>query len=109
MRQDWTVSLPPFSSATREWFSSTFDAPTEAQFGAWTAIASGENALVVAPTGSGKTLAAFLWSIDRLATAAQPPKKERLRVLYICPLKALAVDTERHFPSPPTHIITRAS
>src|SRR5947208_246766 len=109
MRQDWTVSLLPFSSATCEWFSSTFDAPTEAQSGAWSAIASGENALVVAPTGSGKTLAAFLWSIDRLATAAQPPKKERLRVLYISPLKALAVDIERNLRSPLTGIEAAAA
>jgi len=103
------VSLPAFSPATREWFSSTFDAPTEAQSGAWKAIASGENALVVAPTGSGKTLAAFLWSIDRLATAAVPPKKERLRVLYISPLKALAVDIERNLRSPLTGIEAAAA
>src|SRR3989449_341641 len=109
MRQDWAVSLPPFSSATREWFSSTFDAPTEAQSGAWKAIASGENALVVAPTGSGKTLAAFLWSIDRLATAELPPKKERLRVLYISPLKALAVDIERTLRPPLTGIEAAAA
>ena len=109
MRQDWAVSLSPFSSATRKWFSSTFDAPTEAQSGAWRAIASGENALVVAPTGSGKTLAAFLWSIDRLAAAAVPPKKERLRVLYISPLKALAVDIERNLRSPLTGIEAAAA
>ena len=36
---------------------------------AWSAIADGDNTLVIAPTGSGKTLAAFLWAIDRLAVA----------------------------------------
>src|SRR6266702_1092018 len=100
MRQDWTVSLPAFSAATREWFSSTFDAPTEAQSGAWEAIASGEDALVVAPTGSGKTLAAFLWALDRLATDPVPEERERLRVLYVSPLKALASDIERNLRSP---------
>jgi hypothetical protein len=44
-----------------------------------------------APTGSGKTLAAFLWAIGRLAAAPPVDPKERLRVLYVSPLKALAV------------------
>jgi ATP-dependent Lhr-like helicase len=74
--------------------------PTPAQQGAWDAVSAGENALVVAPTGSGKTLAAFLWSLDRLATSSPPGPKERLRVLYISPLKALAVDVERNLRSP---------
>ncbi|MGZ4128523.1 MAG: DEAD/DEAH box helicase, partial [Actinomycetota bacterium] len=88
------------SEPTRRWFEDAFDGPTEAQSGAWRAIASGEDVLVVAPTGSGKTLAAFLWSIDRLATSPAPEKKERLRVLYVSPLKALAVDVERNLRSP---------
>ena len=109
MGQDRTVARLPFSRATREWFASAFDAPTEAQSGAWEAIGSGENALVVAPTGSGKTLAAFLWSIDRLSNAPVPAKKERLRVLYISPLKALAVDIERNLRSPLTGIEAAAA
>ena len=90
-----------FSRATREWFTGAFAAPTTAQAGAWSAIASGAHALVVAPTGSGKTLAAFLWSIDRLASAPAPPEpNRRTRVLYISPLKALAVDVERNLRAP---------
>lgn len=50
--------LGRFSAITREWFTSTFDAPTTAQADAWNAIADGHNTLVIAPTGSGKTLAA---------------------------------------------------
>ena len=61
----------------------------------------GRHALVVAPTGSGKTLSAFLWSIDRLATTPPPEEKQhRCRVLYISPLKALAVDVERNLRAP---------
>src|SRR5213596_2130458 len=86
-------ALAPFSPASRAWFEAAFAAPTPAQEGAWRSIASGRDALVVAPTGSGKTLAAFLWAIDRLATAPPPDDKQRrCRVLYISPLKALAVD-----------------
>ena len=57
--------------------------------------------LVVAPTGSGKTLAAFLWSLDRLAATPPPDDpKRRCRVLYVSPLKALAVDVERNLRAP---------
>jgi ATP-dependent Lhr-like helicase len=85
---------------TRAWFESAFALPTAAQEGAWEAISSRSNALVVAPTGSGKTLAAFLWALDRLATAPAPDPKKRLRVLYVSPLKALAVDIDRNLRSP---------
>jgi ATP-dependent helicase Lhr and Lhr-like helicase len=94
-----------FSAPTRTWFEAAFAAPTPAQVGAWEAISAGRSALVVAPTGSGKTLSAFLWSLDRLAS--QPPPEEKLRrcrVLYVSPLKALAVDVERNLRAPLTGI-----
>jgi ATP-dependent Lhr-like helicase len=93
--------LDLFSPATREWFKGAFAAPTDAQEGAWRAAHAGEHALVVAPTGSGKTLAAFLWALDRLAS--EPPPAEplkRCRVLYVSPLKALAVDVQRNLRAP---------
>jgi ATP-dependent Lhr-like helicase len=93
-------ALDRFSPATREWFTGAFVEPTTAQSGAWDAISSGAHALVVAPTGSGKTLAAFLWSIDRLLSAPAVEPRQRTRVLYISPLKALGVDVERNLRSP---------
>ena len=90
--------LGRFSAVTREWFSATFAAPTAAQASAWNAIADGDNTLVVAPTGSGKTLAAFLWALDSLAGA--PDRPPGTRVLYVSPLKALAVDVERNLRTP---------
>ncbi|MGH3824568.1 MAG: DEAD/DEAH box helicase, partial [Pseudonocardiaceae bacterium] len=93
--------LDCFSPATRDWFTGAFATPTPAQLGAWHAVADGQHALVVAPTGSGKTLAAFLWALDRLAVAGPPDEPtRRCRVLYISPLKALAVDVERNLRSP---------
>ncbi|MBK8732932.1 MAG: ATP-dependent helicase [Actinomycetales bacterium] len=93
--------LNRFSPATADWFRGAFATPTAAQQGAWEAISSGRHALVVAPTGSGKTLSAFLWALDRLATSPAPPEaKARCRVVYVSPLKALAVDVERNLRSP---------
>ncbi|WP_425567080.1 ATP-dependent helicase [Nonomuraea helvata] len=99
-------SLDQFSQVTRQWFAGAFQAPTAAQEGAWESISRGDNTLVVAPTGSGKTLAAFLWSLDRLASehaAPSPepdPARKGTRVLYVSPLKALAVDVERNLRAP---------
>ncbi|MFF6999620.1 ATP-dependent helicase [Streptomyces sp. NPDC008313] len=98
-------ALDGFSPATRGWFTGAFSAPTAAQAGAWRAIGEGSDVLVVAPTGSGKTLAAFLAALDQLASTPPPadPRK-RCRVLYVSPLKALAVDVERNLRSPLTGI-----
>ncbi|GFH39351.1 ATP-dependent helicase [Streptomyces pacificus] len=98
-------ALDTFAAATRGWFTGAFSAPTAAQEGAWRAIGRGSDVLVVAPTGSGKTLAAFLAALDGL-TSAPPPAdaKKRCRVLYVSPLKALAVDVERNLRSPLTGI-----
>src|SRR3954466_6927305 len=98
-------SLSRFSEPTRAWFAAAFAEPTAAQVGAWEAIGAGKHALVVAPTGSGKTLSAFLWSLDGLLTSPRPTdRSKRTRVLYVSPLKALAVDVERNLRSPLTGI-----
>src|SRR5829696_7626466 len=96
--------LGRFGALTREWFAGTFQAPTAAQAEAWSAIADGDNTLVIAPTGSGKTLAAFLWAIDRLASSEPKPARAGTRVLYVSPLKALAVDVERNLRTPLTGV-----
>jgi ATP-dependent helicase Lhr and Lhr-like helicase len=100
-----TGQVPGFSEATRAWFGDAFAMPTPAQAEAWAAIGRGDNTLVIAPTGSGKTLAAFLWAIDKLATEPVPADpRQRCRVLYISPMKALAVDIERNLRSPLTGV-----
>ncbi len=84
----------------RAWFAAAFEAPTGRRRSAGRAIARGESTLILAPTGSGKTLAAFLWCLDRLMFTPPPPKAARCRVLYVSPLKALAVDVERNLRAP---------
>jgi ATP-dependent Lhr-like helicase len=99
---DAAAGLAGFGDLTRDWFASAFEAPTPVQAEAWQAIRSGANALVIAPTGSGKTLAAFLQAIDWLAAGpvGKPPGGSGVKVLYVSPLKALAVDVERNLRVP---------
>src|SRR5262249_49077759 len=92
--------MSSFHPAVTEWFSAAYPAPTRAQEMGWPPIARGEWTLIFAPTGSGKTLAAFLWAVDRLMFVPPPPKERRCRVVYVSPLKALAVDVERNLRAP---------
>src|SRR3954447_21925796 len=92
--------LGGFHPAVSEWFRSALGEPTPAQALSWPHIKDGKTTLLLAPTGSGKTLAAFLSAIDRLARPPVPDAKKRLRVLYVSPLKALAVDVERNLRAP---------
>src|SRR5437868_10601487 len=100
--------LAPFHPAGRAWFASAFAAPTGPQALGWPAIARGESTLILAPTGSGKTLAAFLWCLDRVMFSPAPAKADRCRVMYVSPLKALAVDVERNLRAPLTGIAQAA-
>ena len=92
--------LASFQEPVRRWFAGSFAQPTRAQAKGWPPILAGKSTLLLAPTGSGKTLAAFLAAIDRLLFSEEPSKGERCRVLYVSPLKALAVDVERNLRAP---------
>jgi ATP-dependent Lhr-like helicase len=91
--------LEGFSTRTRRWFESSFEAPTPAQEAGWPKIASGANTLICAPTGSGKTLSAFLWGIDKLSREPQE-LGTGTRIVYVSPLKALSYDVERNLRAP---------
>jgi ATP-dependent Lhr-like helicase len=112
--------LACFHPVTAAWFRTVFDAPTAPQRMGWPAIARGESALILAPTGTGKTLAAFLWCLDRLMLGnrdqgsgvrdqkASGGERSGCRIVYVSPLKALAVDVERNLRSPLAGIATMA-
>jgi ATP-dependent helicase Lhr and Lhr-like helicase len=95
-----SAPLASFNPRVRDWFTRSFERPTEAQAQAWPAIAAGENVLVSAPTGSGKTLAAFLWALDRLVADPAPDGDRRTRLVYVSPLKALSYDVEKNLRAP---------
>ncbi len=92
--------LSLFHPITAQWFREVFDGPTAPQVEGWPAIARGESTLILAPTGTGKTLTAFLWCIDKLMMRTAPEAERGCRVVYVSPLKALAVDVERNLRSP---------
>jgi len=95
------VSLDVFTPIVRAWFEARFGAPTEAQARGWAEIASGNDTLVMAPTGSGKTLAAFLHGIDQLVRRGLEGRlDERVRIVYVSPLKALGADVDRNLQAP---------
>ena len=92
--------LGAFHAPVRSWFDASFVGPTPAQSRGWGPIVAGSSTLLFAPTGSGKTLAAFLVAIDRLMFSPEPDRRERCRVLYISPLKALGTDAEKNLRAP---------
>ena len=100
LQADDVAALTLFHPAVRDWFQLAFRIPTRAQQLGWPAIARGDWTLIFAPTGSGKTLTAFLWCLERLMFTPRPPMDRRCRVVYISPLKALAVDVERNLRAP---------
>jgi ATP-dependent Lhr-like helicase len=94
------AALAGFHEPVRAWFGASFDGPTPVQARGWPTLLAGESALLLAPTGSGKTLAAFLAAIDRLMFEPPPEAALRCRVVYVSPLKALAVDVDRNLRAP---------
>jgi ATP-dependent helicase Lhr and Lhr-like helicase len=95
--------LETFHPAVRAWFERRFpEGATEPQARGWKEIAAGRHSLIAAPTGSGKTLAAFLVCIDRMYRAheAGAEIEDGPQVVYVSPLKALAVDIHQNLEAP---------
>jgi ATP-dependent Lhr-like helicase len=101
---EWAPADPSeFHPAVAEWFRRQFpDGPTEPQAQGWPLIAAGRDTLIAAPTGSGKTLAGFLMAINAiyLEHQAGADVSRGVRVVYVSPLKALAVDVAENLQKP---------
>ena len=106
---DWDGLPPDFHPAVTSWFRRRFPAgATEPQRRAWPRILAGGDVLVASPTGTGKTLTGFLVAIDaayraqseRAVDTTDPPAPPGPGVVYISPLRALAVDVEENLRAP---------
>ena len=110
-----TALAPPtvdqFHPAVAAWFARRFpDGPTPPQVAAWPHIAAGSDVLVASPTGTGKTLTGFLVAIDAAYRAHDAGElvAGRTRVVYVSPLKALAVDIHQNLEGPLAEIAEEA-
>jgi ATP-dependent Lhr-like helicase len=100
---DTVSEAPQFHPAVASWFARRFpDGPTAPQKAAWPHIAGGSDVLVASPTGTGKTLTGFLVAIDAAyRSAAAGTRAGGLpEVLYVSPLRALAVDVHENLHVP---------
>ncbi len=97
------AGLEGFHPAVATWFARRFPAgPSAPQAEGWPLIAEGIDTLIAAPTGSGKTLAGFLVAIDAAYRAVGRGEDigGAVRVVYVSPLKALAVDIHQNLERP---------
>jgi ATP-dependent Lhr-like helicase len=103
--------LEGFHPAVASWFARRFpDGPTPPQAEGWPLIRSGADTLIAAPTGSGKTLTGFLVAIDAAYKAhdAGTLVAGTTRLVYVSPLKALAVDIHQNLEGPLAEIAAEA-
>ncbi|HEX3980080.1 MAG TPA: DEAD/DEAH box helicase, partial [Acidimicrobiales bacterium] len=104
--------LEGFHPAIAAWFARRFpDGPTQPQAEGWPLIRSGADTLIAAPTGSGKTLTGFLVAIDAAYKAhdAGESLAGTTRLVYVSPLKALAVDIHQNLEAPLAEIAEEAT
>lgn len=90
------------------WFKSRQWTVFPFQIHSWQHYLAGHSGLIHATTGTGKTLAAWLGPVaEALAEAEQHPAavgNDSLRVLWITPLRALAVDTLHALSEPASQL-----
>jgi ATP-dependent Lhr-like helicase len=101
-----------FHPAVATWFARRFpDGPSAPQRDGWPHIRSGSDTLIAAPTGSGKTLTGFLVAIDSLYRAFEDGRDigQDTSVVYVSPLKALAVDIHQNLEQPLAEIAAVAA
>ncbi len=92
------------TSALDAWFASQGWEPFEFQREAWGAYLAGRSGLVHAPTGTGKTYGVWagpiLERLEENAEARGSAGSERIRVLWLTPMRALANDTAEALRKP---------
>ena len=105
-RPNLCPAKPSESSPFLDWFRETLGEPAAFQTAAWQRQLAGESGLIHAPTGTGKTLS--VWGGPLMRWMAEHADREAWstlkpvgpRVLWITPLRALAVDTRENLRRP---------
>ncbi|MEM6709901.1 MAG: DEAD/DEAH box helicase, partial [Pseudomonadota bacterium] len=90
------------TSMADAWFARQGWQPAPFQRALWAAYEAGESGLLHSSTGTGKTLAA--WFAVLLAHAEHESAAPPIQVLWITPLRALAVDLEVNLQRPLTDL-----
>ncbi|MDB5841629.1 MAG: ligase-associated damage response box helicase [Herminiimonas sp.] len=100
------LARPNPQQAAEEWFSARGWKVFPFQRAVWRAFAEGRSGLLHAGTGSGKTYA--LWFAALLRAMRRPAGGREaggLRVLWITPMRALAMDTVRALQDPAAQLM----
>ena len=72
-----TDALSHFSAPVRDWFRTTFNAPTAAQEGAWESIRNGNNTLIIAGAIPAAILAIVIGALIDLLQRKVTPRGMR--------------------------------
>ncbi|MBI1398238.1 MAG: ligase-associated DNA damage response DEXH box helicase [Betaproteobacteria bacterium] len=98
-RRDDVGDTEPLDRLVRQWFVSRGWQPFPFQETVWSGMTAGRSGLLHATTGAGKTYAVWMGALRHvLATAGADPRG--LAVLWLTPMRALAVDTARALEVP---------
>ena len=93
--------LAAFADPVREWFTSTFREATAPQRKGWPAIANGDHTLILCSDRHRQDPVGVLVGIEPAGGRGRAGgPKARTRVLYLSPLRALAVDVEKNLRAP---------
>ena len=92
--------LASFNPRVRDWFTRSFERPTEAQAQAWPAIARGENVLVLRAHRLRQDARRVPVGARPAGRRAAPEGERRTRLVYVSPLKALSYDVEKNLRAP---------
>lgn len=90
----------PLSPRVRAWIGSRGWKPFPFQELAWRHHADGRSGLIHIPTGAGKTYGAYLGALSECLEDPGERPGERIRILYVSPLRAVSRDIARAMSAP---------
>ncbi|PRN06519.1 DNA ligase-associated DEXH box helicase [Pseudomonas sp. LLC-1] len=92
--------MPAATDLANAWFARRGWKPFAFQRRVWAAVARGESGLLHASTGAGKTYAVWLAALRAFKPQPHGSQPAPLQVVWVTPMRALAVDTARALQVP---------